>query len=236
MARYAARGLAGDATGDPTGGQADAARLAERALRYMLLLILPLTLFIALVAPPVIRWFDRAGEFPASILVLQIVIWGLPFQAANTVFNRVLIAGGRERVFMAIALVALTVNVMLNLLFIPRYGYYGAGTATVISLAASCGMHYGFIVRARLRLPWTRAVLGTTGALLMAWLGAVAVVRLLAPSWGATWWSLPLDHGWGPFLAMGSLTAVFYAALAFGLRILRADDLGLVRQLLKGNG
>jgi O-antigen/teichoic acid export membrane protein len=75
----------------------DARRLGDRALLYMLATMLPLTFFVMAVAEPVIHWFDPSPRFADSVPVLQIVVWGVPFQAVNTILNRLLFVAERER-------------------------------------------------------------------------------------------------------------------------------------------
>ncbi len=211
--------------------QEDAARMGERALRYMVATTLPLTLFFMLAAGPIIQWLDRAHEFPDSIPVLQVVIWGLPFQAINTILNRLLITVGRERVFVRIALACMLVNVGLNLLLIPRYVYYGAAAATIVSLGTSTVLHWYFLRRTALQVPLRRSVAGATLALLLAWAVAGALARLVFPGWGTDWRVLPLHAGWGPFAAMAAVSLLLYAGAVLSLRVLRADDLRLLVSL-----
>jgi len=213
----------------------DAIRLGERAMRYMLLVIFPLTLLCTFMAPPIIRLFDKAGELPHSIVVMQIVIWGLPFQAANCIFNRLLITAGREKDFVKIALLSMLVNVGLNLFLIPRFSYYGAAVATIVSLATSCGMHILYTRRTELYPPLRLAMGGSLVALTGGWLVASALAHLVVPDWGTGWFGLPLESGWGPVLTVTALFAVLYGAAIFGLRVLRLSDLGLLRQLIKGD-
>ena len=210
----------------------EAARMGERSLRYMMLAALPVTLLCMLLAGPVVRLLDRTGEFPDSILVLRVVIWGLPFQAANTIFNRVLITAGREKVFVTIALISMIANVTLNVFLIPRFSYHGAAVATIVGLATSCALHIFYVRRTELRTPLRRAVGGSAVALALAWLVAAGAVRLLAPEWGTGWWSLPLGAGFGPVLVMIGATTVLYMLAVFGLRVLRGDDVGLLKQLI----
>ncbi len=211
----------------------DVTRMGERALRYMMLASLPLTLLCALAAGPIIRWFadGTTGGFADSIPVLKVVIWGLPFAAASTIFSRVLIAAGRERDFVAVSLTAMLVNVGLNLLLIPRYSYFGAAAATILGLATSCLMLLRFIRRAGVPLAIGRAIAGSLTALAAAWAGTFLLVRLLRPAWGIGPLALPAT-GWGPFLGALGLLGALYVAAVLGLRLLRRDDLGLLRQLV----
>ncbi|MCP4573851.1 MAG: oligosaccharide flippase family protein [bacterium] len=213
----------------------DAVRFGERSLRFMLAAVVPLTLFLTFTAGPIIRWFDDTGEgaFADSIPVLMIVIWALPLQAANIVFNRLLVTADRERSFIAIGLVSMLVNVVLNILLIPRYSYFGASWATIASMTVSFVMHLGSLARTEHRPPLLRALLGPTAATALAWVATVGAGRFLVPSWGLEPFHLPV-HAWGPFLAATGLTAVFYLAALAILRVIGRRDLDLLRDLLPG--
>lgn len=216
----------------------DTRRLGERSLRYMMVLILPLTWFVSLGARPMIEWFARGNtgadpaQFAASIAVLQIVVWGVPFQSANHVLNRTLIAAGRERVFLWIGLAAMVTNVGLNLLLIPRWGYYGAAAATVYCLGQSLVLHVWNVQRTEYRVSLWRALPLPTLAVVASWFVSVGLMRLVAPEWWAGWFSLPVDQGWTPFLVGVVVWVVLYVAAVFGWRVLDRGDLGLVRGLV----
>ena len=214
---------------------ADTVRFGERSLRYMLAAVVPLTLFLTFTAGPIIDWFDHGGSgaFADSAPVLMIVIWALPLQAANIVFNRLLITADRERSFIAIGLAAMLVNVVLNTLLIPRYSYFGASWATIASMGVSFLMHLRALASTDHRPPLRRALLGPVAAIVLAWGATVAVGRLVLPGWGFGPTGLPLQ-AWGPFLGTTALTTVFYVAALGLLRVIGRRDLDLLRDLLPG--
>jgi len=209
----------------------DTVRLGERATRFMMAAILPLTLFITFVSGPVIAWFDPDPRWAASVPVMQIVIWGLPLQAAATVLNRLLITANREKVFVVIGLVAMLTNIGLNAYLIPRYSYFGASWATIFSLGVSFLLHVFYLNRTAYRMPLVKAMLGPTAACAAAWLATVGLVRLVAPGWGIAWSGLPLDNGWTPFLVSCLVMAALYPAALMGLRTITPADLRLLREL-----
>ena len=147
-------------------------RVSERALRYLHLLVMPMTLLFALAAEPVTMWLVK-GEtgFADSVMVFRIVVWGMPFLAATNVLNRMLYTAGRERSFIVIAIGALVFNLMANIMVIPKYGYFGAGVVVVASQAVSTLLHWVYIRRAGLKLPVARSIFNTTAAMGAAWLG-----------------------------------------------------------------
>jgi len=222
--------------------QTDARRLSERGLRYMVVVMLPLTWLVGLAARPVIEWFARGtdaadpSQFADSIVVLQLVIWGVPFQSASNLLNRTLIAAGRERVFIGIGLWALVTNVALNLLLIPRWGYYGASVATVVCLAQTMVLHVWNVNRTGLRTPVRRALVLPAAVLAVSWFAAVAVLRLVQPGWTQGWFGLATDRGWLAFGGGTALWLVFYAVAAYVLRVVDRDDLALLPQLVRRGG
>jgi O-antigen/teichoic acid export membrane protein len=213
----------------------DAVRFGERSLRFMQAIIVPLTLFLTFTAAPIIGWFDHTGtgDFADSVPVLMIVIWALPLQAANIVFNRLLITADRERSFVAIGLTAMLVNVVLNSLLIPRYSYFGASWATIVSMGVSFVMHIRSLAATSHRPPLLRALCGPLAATALAWTATVGLCHLVAPGWGVGLTALPV-HAWIPFLGTGAVAVVLYAACLGLLRVIRRADLDLLRDLLPG--
>ena len=211
----------------------DAVRLGERALRFMMTAVIPLTLFLCFVAGPIIHWFDDSPAFADSIPVLMIVIWALPLYGANVILNRLLLTANRERAFIRIGLVPMLVNIVLNALLIPRYSYYGASAATVVSAGVSFLMHVHSLRGSDYVPALRRALLRPTVATVAAWLAAVLVLHLVAPQWGAGWFGLPVQAGWGPFLAAVALLAGLYVLAIVALRVIGRDDIALLRDLFR---
>ncbi len=210
---------------------ADAARLGERALRFILVGIVPVTLLVMFLAEPIIHWFEDSTRFDDSIKVMKIGIWGLPLHAIAVVLNRLLMTAEREKHFIVIGLVPMVVNFGLNLVLIPRYSYFGAAYATVISLMLSAGMHYVFLRGTPFLPHLRRAVLGPLAAAGITWALTAAVMWVVAPSWNVGWQGLPLHLGWGPFLATSVLMLGLYPIMLWFGRVIRADDLKLLNEL-----
>ena len=211
----------------------DTVRLGERALRFMMIAVLPLTLLITFTAGPIIHWFDKDIRWNDAIPVMRIVIWGLPLMAAATVFNRLLITADKEKVFVTIGLVSMLANISLNWFLIPAYSYFGASVATIASMMISFGLHVFYLNRTDYRPPMTRALLGPPVAMAAAWGVTILLVAVVFPGWGIAWNRLPVDAGWGAFLVSTLVVTALYPAALFGLRVLKADDLNLLKQLYR---
>lgn len=211
---------------------ADAVRMGERALRFMMVAVVPATLFVTFISVPIINLFDDGADFADSHKVLMIVIWALPFQAANILFNRLIITAGREKVFIVIGLVPMIANIIMNALLIPRYGYFGASVATIISYGISFSMLVGYLNRTEFRVPLFRAVVMPLVATGAAWLSTSALGHLIFPAWDLSWLGLPLNQGWVPFIVMTGLMIVLYCVVLAGLRVVGAKDLNLLKELV----
>lgn len=231
LMRYGAKAIE---AGAGAGASADVERMGERALRYLQLGLLPLAMLCVVASGPVIRWFSTDPEFAPSIIVFQIVIWGLPLQGANLIYNRILLTLGRESCFVRIALASMITNVGLNLLLIPRFRWYGAAATTITSLAVGVLMHRRYIAAAGMRVPWRRGVIGGTASLAVAWLIVAGALRIFRPEWGGGWLALPDQAGWTPAILAIGATAVLYPACLLLLRVLRREDLELLLAVRRG--
>lgn len=210
----------------------DAMRLGERSLRFLQVAMFPITLFLMFTAKPIITWLSQGGtDFHDSSIVLMIVIWGVPLQAGNIIFNRLLITAEREKTFVNIALVSMLTNVLLNSLLIPRYSYYGASGATLVSLGVSFVLHVHFLKGSGYLPPLGRPIGGPLLATGLGWALTVLTLKLAVPGWNVVWTGLPLDLGMGPFLITVFLTGAFYVGWLFTLKILKVEDLGLLKQV-----
>ncbi len=209
----------------------DARRLGERSLRYMMVAIMPLTLFVMFVADPIVGFLNPAGKFADSVPVLMIVIWGLPLQAASIIFGRLLITANRERVFIQIGLGSMLINIGLNILLIPRYSYFGASVATIVSMTTSFLLHYYYMRQTELRSPVLRSLLGPTLATVSAWGLTALVLGLFFPAWRISWRYLPVHEGWPAFLVSCGVMLLLYGLALMVLRVFNRDDVRLLASL-----
>jgi O-antigen/teichoic acid export membrane protein len=209
-------------------------RVSERALRYLHLIVMPVTLLFTLAAAPVTMWLAK-GEtgFTDSIIVFRIVVWGMPFLAATNVLNRMLYTAGKERSFVVIAVGSLVFNLVANLIAIPRWGYFGASVAVVASQAVSALLHWIYVRRAGLHLPVARSIFNASAALVLAWLATSGLSQLAAPSWGTTWIALPTHAGWTPALVVIGACMLLYLPALVVTRTVTKADLPVVMSLVK---
>lgn len=123
-----------------------------RLLKILVVLGWPITLGTFLLVAPIGALFRL---FPQSIPSLRILAFGIVFLFANSAFTAMLYAIDRQGWFVWVTAIASVLNIALNLLFIPHFGYLAASAITVVTEAAISVSGYLFVAR-RYRLHWVR--------------------------------------------------------------------------------
>ncbi len=137
------------------------------------------------------------SKFEAGAGALQLLAPYLLLTFPSSLFLYVLIASGREKLLLEIVTAVLVLNVVLNLVFIPSYGYKAAAVTSVASELCVL-LALGYAVR---RTNGFRPHLGYT-ALLLVVAGVMAAVILVVP---------------GPWPLATLLGLVVYAGLVLAL-------------------
>jgi O-antigen/teichoic acid export membrane protein len=82
-------------------------------------------------------------EYQHSVIALQILIWTTAIMFITTLISTTCISSGNQQIVSKRALIAALLNVILNLILIPRIGYTGAAIATLLSTFVA--MMFGLI-------------------------------------------------------------------------------------------
>ncbi|MBI2954358.1 MAG: oligosaccharide flippase family protein [Chloroflexi bacterium] len=182
------------------------------ALRFLLLLSIPIAVGTAFLAEPIILLFGGREYLPHSAIALQILIWFLPFSYVNSLTQYVLIAINQQRFITTSFLIAASFNIAANLVLIPRYGYVGASVVTILSEIVLL-LPFFYVVRQHLgRIPLlSLAIRPATAAAVMA----------------AVLWQMRDAY---PLLtALGGTAAYGVALIALGT--FSSDDVDIARKL-----
>lgn len=140
--------------------------LANRAMKYLLVVGVPIAFGGAILAPELIR-FLYTDSFQQSATVLRIVIWVLPLMFLTEFCGYYATAIHRERAAGLAATVMAIANIALNIVCIPMFGIWAAAIITVMTEIVFLGL-YLWILRDRAaigalaRLGW-RPVLAAIG-------------------------------------------------------------------------
>lgn len=138
----------------------------RRFFKVLVLLGWPLTVGTFVLVHPINAIFNRSGAFAQSEPALRILALGIVFLFANSAFYAMLNAINRQGLNAWATAFAAGINIVLNLVLIPLFGYLGASTVTVVTEAALCTFGWWFVQlhRPDLRLP----VLQITWRILLA--------------------------------------------------------------------
>ncbi len=130
----------------------DESRLKLAYARFFKILVMlgwPLTVGTFVLVHPIIRVFNRSGAFAQSEPSLRILAFGIVFLFANSAFYAMLNASNRQHLNAWATGLAAAINIGMNLVLIPFYGYLAASTTTVVTEAALCVLGWWFVQRHR---------------------------------------------------------------------------------------
>lgn len=106
--------------------------LYRSATRWGLFVILPISVFQLLSREPLMLIFGK-NFLLNSPNVLGILVIGAIFSAVSGIAGLLLTISGHQYIELAFLTGNLLINMLLNLLWIPRYGLYGAALANILS-------------------------------------------------------------------------------------------------------
>lgn len=181
-----------------------AIRVAQRAVRYSLMVGIPVALGGTLFSSDVMALL-YSREYLVASRTLSIIIWVLPIMYVTNILGHVLGAIHLQRTVLVITIVNAAFNIVLNLILIPLYSQNGAAVATVateflglILLSSSVRHRFG---------PYLE--FGAAGRILLA--SFVLVPLALLPNTV-------------PFLVILPVAVILYAAAAILLGIITIEE------------
>ncbi len=171
------------------------------SLRFLLMLALPIAVGTPFIARELILFLAGESFVPDSVIVLQLLIWFLPFSFINQVTQYVLIAINQQRHLTRAFIIGVLFNIVTNLIFIPLYGYRAAAITTILSEWALLIPFYILVRQNLCVVPWFD----------IAWRPAAAAAVM-----GATMWTIG-DINFLATVAVGGITYLAALALVGGL-------------------
>lgn len=189
---------------------------------YLALLAAPVVFGLFALAPEIIQFF-YGSKFAAAAPTLQILVFALLFIFLDFPIGALLNASGRQALKTGIMGVTMVINLVANLLLIPRLGIPGAAVSALISF--SFMFFAGYVLSFKIiKVPmydFITAVGGSfaSGAVMAS---VVLVVKMFLP------WIITVPIG-----------AVVFFAVAFATRSITLDHLRALWQLvprLRANG
>ena len=104
----------------------------EIYFKYMIIIGIPLGFGTTLLANKIILLIYGIG-YTQSIIALQILIWTIVFTFTGASFVQVLQSINKQLIITKISGICVIINIILNLILIPKFSYIGASIATVIT-------------------------------------------------------------------------------------------------------
>lgn len=133
----------------------------SKAFNYLAFISLPVSLGVIALADIIVAKLYTA-EFNFSVLPLQVLIASIPFLFVNFSLSSLLNATGREKINTRNLGLVMVLNVILNLILIPRLGIWGASLASSLSTLLLFILNMSMVLRViRLRFRHFRPILGS---------------------------------------------------------------------------
>lgn len=138
-------------------GDEDIYRLTAQTCRRTLLLTVPAAIGLALIGPWLITVLYSEAFAPAGAPLPWLGV-GIVAMAIFVIITRSFTARSKQVVNTAAGMLALAVNIALNVYLIPRYGIVGAAVATAIAYSGACLLLIGFF-SAQSGIGWSQVLL-----------------------------------------------------------------------------
>jgi O-antigen/teichoic acid export membrane protein len=185
----------------------------EKSFKFMLVMVIPLAMIMISFSDMIIR-VVLGKDFLRSILALQVfsIVWVIMF--FNELFSKFLSASNRQVLAAKAMAICLVINVILDVILIYLFGYFGAVIATLLAEASLSIAAYFFISRTMGVISWKKVLPKP----LLAALPMIAVVSFLQPA--------------SPFLAAPVGLGVFVAGL-FLFQAFEPDEIELFREIFR---
>ncbi len=187
--------------------------MLRMSLKLMYLLALPIAAVIFFLAVPLVGLVGGREFLPDGAIALQIVIWSIPVGWMNSVLNYVLIGLGLERMQPRAFVIAVSFNIITNIIFIPMFTYKAAGVTTILSEVILLLVFNYYLRKKMAPLNWARFL----------WKPALLTAVMMAAMWAGGQVHLLLG------LALGVL---IYPAGLFLLRIIGAEEQRILAAIL----
>jgi len=135
-------------------------------LKYLFCLGLPIATVITLIAHPLVNLFYDV-EYIASARALQVLIWASAIMFLTMVQGSTFVAADKQIISMKMSAAAFVLNILMNLILIPKYSYVGASIATVLTEIFGFALGAYFLTRYGLKMDLFRTLFVPLMILLM---------------------------------------------------------------------
>lgn len=209
------------ATGQSEGFRSELAR----AMRLMMLLTLPSTVGLMMLAEPIMSMLYQHAKFTAveaahAAAALRFYAIGLAGYAALKVLVNAFYALERRKTPMMVSLLAVGLNLLFNWVFTFRLGWGTRGLAFSTSLIATCNFLLLYVLmRSQLKGLETRRMVMTLVKVAMACLGLIAVCAASMHWVLADWATMPFWRKFGSLMSTIGVAGAAFILAGLALKI-----------------
>ena len=190
----------------------------EKYFKYMIMIGIPIGAGTTILADKIIPLIFGQG-YSQSIIILQILIWTIVITFAGASFVQILQSTNKQLIITKISGICLIINIILNLILIPKYSYIGASFATFITEI----ILVGYIIFASYKLGY-----GLNNKIVINYLTRISVATLIMST---IIWYL---HDLNLFILVIMGTLVYFSILYF-IKGINEEDLYLLNEILSKN-
>lgn len=161
-------------------------------VKLLFMLAIPLAVSFTFLAEALTLLLGGAEYMPVGAVALQIMMWSIPIGWINSLTQYALIAVDLQRRITGAFALAVSFNIITNLIFIPQFGYQAAAITTIMSEGVLL-IPFGLLLQSALGrlnwvdMVWRSIIMGAVmmGIMLMLWdisamlalvIGAVAYI------------------------------------------------------------
>jgi O-antigen/teichoic acid export membrane protein len=102
----------------------------EKALKFLFVVSLPLVVFLTVCSEKIVTLF-LGKQFVEATIALQILAWALLFLFPTSLYVYLFTALGKQTLFAVSSAACLGINIVLDVVLIPKYSYVGACIGTL---------------------------------------------------------------------------------------------------------
>jgi len=119
-------------------------KIGDYQMQIMIFFAIPVMVGGVALAPKIVDWI-YGQAYSSATLAFQILIVMAGFTFFSNLFNNILIAAKKQKNLSVIIFSGAVLNVVLNILLIPRYTLYGAAISTLITMILIFVLLLGFV-------------------------------------------------------------------------------------------
>lgn len=128
-------------------------KVYERSFKYFIILGIPIAALSTILASKIILLLYDSAYLP-SVPALQILIWTVPLIFLTYICGTLFVSIDRQDLVLKITFISMVLNIVLNLILIPIYGFIAAAFVTVLTelIAFTLLYYYSSILICKLDL------------------------------------------------------------------------------------